>query len=315
MYFKMKYIAFLLVVTGLCLQSCSDGGNESHDKTARVKIKLVDFPGEYQEVNVNIIEVQYRIVPEDADPDTHETIEWTIFDSFTPTEELIDLTDLTGGVSLILADEVLEAGYLSQIRLVLGDGNEIVTDEGTFPLETPSAQQSGLKIQINTLLQAGYSYNIVLDWDVQKSVVNTGNGKYILKPVIRAELEANSGIIEGIVKKEIITKTLIDGTTDQYETVTTYETLVSQEVYLYTFSTLDSDITFDNDFYTSTETNENGMCRFEGIKPGSYKIVIGNSDDSEPTIIFIYESDEITVTEGVIYSGDEHGEIILKLVK
>ena len=38
-----------------------------------------------------------------------------------------------------------------------------------------------------------------MDWDVQKSIVETGSDKYILKPVIRVEAEANTGGIEGIV--------------------------------------------------------------------------------------------------------------------
>lgn len=38
-----------------------------------------------------------------------------------------------------------------------------------------------------------------MDFDASRSIVHTGNGKYILKPVIRTTLEAIGGSIKGFV--------------------------------------------------------------------------------------------------------------------
>ena len=49
-------------------------------------------------------------------------------------------------------------------------------------------------------VQRGILYTILLDFDATKSVVKTGNNKYILKPVIRTVLKAAGGSISGNVK-------------------------------------------------------------------------------------------------------------------
>ena len=91
---------------------------------------------------------------------------------------------------------------LKQFRLVLSDNNTLLLENETTPihLDTPSAQQSGLKLKLDTALEPGFSYTFILDWDVHKSIVKAGNsGKYILKPVIRVNTEVNSGSISGKV--------------------------------------------------------------------------------------------------------------------
>ena len=67
------------------------------------------------------------------------------------------------------------------------------------PLSTPSAQQSGLKLNVHANLVDGIEYKLWLDFDAGRSVVETGNDKYILKPVIRTYSEATSGAIKGSV--------------------------------------------------------------------------------------------------------------------
>lgn len=93
----------------------------------------------------------------------------------------------------------LPSGRISQLRLVLGPNNSIVLNGVNYPLTTPSAQQSGLKLSINANLVAGIDYKIWIDFDAARSIVQTGNGKYILKPVIRTFTQAESGGIKGIV--------------------------------------------------------------------------------------------------------------------
>ena len=94
---------------------------------------------------------------------------------------------------------------IKQVRLVLGDQNSVVVGEDSVSLDTPSAQQSGLKLQVNANLEPGITYDLLLDFDAAKSVVKAGNsGKYILKPVIRTVVEALSGSIQGIVMPDSV---------------------------------------------------------------------------------------------------------------
>jgi hypothetical protein len=85
--------------------------------------------------------------------------------------------------------------------LILGEDNQIVLEDGsTVDLKTPSAQESGLKLDVDADLKAGIPYELVLDFDAARSVVKAGNsGQYILKPVIRTFAKAAGGAIQGVV--------------------------------------------------------------------------------------------------------------------
>ena len=52
-------------------------------------------------------------------------------------------------------------------------------------MDTPSAQQSGLKINLNKILVQDSLNDVLLDFDANESVVEKGNGGYSLKPVVR----------------------------------------------------------------------------------------------------------------------------------
>ena len=198
MKFTKLYFAIIALSVVFCLQSCNEDESKSIEgNNSRLQLKLVDAPGDYLEVNVNIIDVQYNSSEDDEG--------WRSFESFDG-PVIVDLTELIADNSLLLTDEIIEAGMLKQIRLVLGDDNTLVVDEGEIEpgtpidLKTPSAQQSGLKMKLNASLEPGFSYTYILDWDVQKSIVKAGNsGQYILKPVINASAEVNSGSISGNV--------------------------------------------------------------------------------------------------------------------
>jgi hypothetical protein len=110
-----------------------------------------------------------------------------------------NLLDLSNGTSTLIASDILEVSKVEQIRLILGPKNSVLIDNNNYPLSTPSADQSGLKLQLHQTLQQGVLYNVLLDFDANKSIVVTGNGEYTLKPVIRTIETAISGAIKGKV--------------------------------------------------------------------------------------------------------------------
>ena len=163
---KNIFMVAICLFAILGLHSCSDDNPEN---TSRVQLKLIDAPGDYQEVNVEIIDVLYNSTEND------EGWKSITEDDFSPI--IVDLTELIAGNELLLSDVIIPSGMLQQIRLVLGDNNTLVVEGEANPinLDTPSGQQSGLKLKTNTELEPGYSYTFILDWDVQKSVVKAGN--------------------------------------------------------------------------------------------------------------------------------------------
>lgn len=165
--------------------SCTGDSN----KNAFLQVKLTDAPGDYQEVNVDIQDVQVNF-------DANSNSGWKSLDV---KKGVYNLLKFTNGLDTLLGSAELPAGKISQIRLVLGSNNTIKVDDKTYSLTTPSSQQSGLKILVNTEMTAGITYTITLDFDAARSIVKTGSEKYILKPVIHSVVTAQSGAITGVI--------------------------------------------------------------------------------------------------------------------
>ena len=185
----MKKYSFLIgcLVLGITINSCSDdNSNTPTDEKAKLELRLTDAPANFDAVYIDVIGISYKM----------STGDWQ---TYTTVPKVYDLLELNNGVDVVLGNEWLPAGRLEEIRLLLGDKNEIVVDGVRYNLDTPSAQQSGLKIKVHTDLIAGNVYKMWLDFDVAKSIVERGNGTYGLKPVIRAFTELTNGQIEGKV--------------------------------------------------------------------------------------------------------------------
>lgn len=263
---KNLIVIGVAVISIVFIQSCSNS-NENMEGTARVQLKLVDAPGDYLEVNVEIIDIQY------SSSDDEEG--WL---SFTPDSGYpinVDLTELIAGNSLLLTDQIIPSGMLKQARLVLSDNNtlKVEGEEGLISLSTPSAQQSGLKLKLDTELEAGFSYTFILDWNVQESIVKAGNsGRYNLKPVIKVNTEVNSGSIGGKVV-EII------------EEVETAIENITVRVY-----------TTDDVLVTDSLTDVNGDFLIQGLEAGNYILKISQEGYQE------YTTADIVVTVGNIES-------------
>lgn len=194
-----KYPLFLMLfvfVVGFTSCSKDDDSTGNTNGMANVAILLTDAPGDYEEVWVEIEDVMIKTSTEGTDEEGWESLEGV-------KTGRVDLLELTGGIAELLVDTEIPAGFLHQIRLVLGDNNTIKVNNGTaiqeLVLNTPSAEQSGLKIQVDQDLEADTQYTFILDFNVDKSIVATGNGGYNLKPVIRASLEEHSSVINGMV--------------------------------------------------------------------------------------------------------------------
>lgn len=162
------------------MPSCKKDSNKAH-----ISVRLTDAPASYDAVMVDIQGITLM--------DDGGIVE------LNATPGIYNLLDYANGVSTIIATGDLDVGTISQIRLILGSNNSVIVDGVVHPLSTPGAMQSGLKMQVHQVMEAGVSYSILLDFDANQSVVATGNGGYQLKPVIRCIDAAVSGSIRGNV--------------------------------------------------------------------------------------------------------------------
>jgi hypothetical protein len=182
--------AMLLPTSSLLLTSCSENDGPVN-QTARLEVRLTDDPGDYEEVNIDIVDIQINVTD-------NENNGWQSLPNVK--KGVYNLLDLVNDKDTLLVNADIPAGRVQQIRLILGPNNTIRLNDGTLlPLQTPSAQQSGLKLNIHQSVEAGILYTLVMDFDAARSIVTTGNGSYILKPVIRTLLNAAGGSIGGVV--------------------------------------------------------------------------------------------------------------------
>jgi uncharacterized protein with GYD domain len=180
-----RWGAVLAVAT---LAACGGGGGGSASGDGTLRVALTDAPScGYDNVYVTVEKVRVHTAADAADAEGG----WS--EIVLAPARRIDLLALTNGVLEELGSTALPAGDYSQVRLVLASNSTAdpfanavkVTDGALVALDTPSAQQSGLKLQAHFTVEPGQLTDLVLDFDACKSVVKAGNsGKYNLKPVI-----------------------------------------------------------------------------------------------------------------------------------
>jgi len=226
---KKKLYTSLMIAGAmfLGLTSCTKDGNK-----ATLVVHLTDAPANYEEVLIDVQGIQIH----SSLNETEGT--WT---TLPVTAGVYNLLDFRNGLDVLLATAELPVGTISQMRLVLGTNNRIKVGGVYHNLDTPSAQQSGLKFNIHAVLTEGITYDLWIDFDAARSIVAKGNGTYSLKPVIRTFNEAVTGAIKGIVLPVDATATV--------RAIANGDTL-------------------------STIAAADGKFMFKGIEAGSYKMLI-----------------------------------------
>ena len=179
----MKKINVLIcaALLGLTVLSCKKDSTKS---SYPIAIRMTDAPGPYTAVNIDLQGVEITGTG-------GKTVLLNV------NTGIYNLLNFSNGKDTLITSGTLEDAKVEQIRLILGPNNTVVVGNTTYPLSTPSADQSGLKLQVHQTLQAGILYSVLLDFDANKSIVETGNGTYKLKPVIRTIEAAISGAIRG----------------------------------------------------------------------------------------------------------------------
>lgn len=181
-----KIILTLAVCVSLFAFNSCNSDSSSDSGSYSYKVRMTDAPGPFTEVNVDIQAVEV----------TGGNGQTVVLNT---TAGIYNLLDFTNGVDTLIATSTLTNSRVNQIRLILGPNNTVVTNGVSYPLSTPSAEQSGLKLLVNQTLLADIDNNILIDFDANSSIVLTGNGTYKLKPVLRTIVSAISGNITGSI--------------------------------------------------------------------------------------------------------------------
>jgi len=247
---------------------------------ATVSIKLSDPAtcmapnGPYSHVYVTISDVRAHVSATAGDSDSG----WQdLTPNLAKAPVQVDLLGLPNNGCFLasLGDSLqLQAGNYQQIRLILTDStaqvannkctttaNCILVGTTTYPLQLSSETKTGIKIPSGQIANGGFNVaagqtkDLDIDFNTCVSIVQEGNGKYRLKPVLHAgEVSTTSTSINGSVV-DSATGAHISGTAivalEQRDTTTGYDRV-----------------------FMSTLTDSSGNFVFCPLPSGTYDVVV-----------------------------------------
>lgn len=183
----------------LGLASCSKSSSEDAN-SSKLEVRLIDAPGDFRSVVLDVRQIEVHL-KEEKDPDGWKMLGFNA--------QAINVLDYVNGRSALLVSEDFAPGDLKEIRLILGPDNYVIGRDGLrYDLKTPSGQTSGVKLKLDKAsLRQRETFQLLLDFDAAKSIVERGNWKsgddkkerYLLKPVIRVVAQDLRGGLRGTV--------------------------------------------------------------------------------------------------------------------
>lgn len=226
------FTAFLLSLLAGSLFLAGCNVNSSGNSEGTLNVLLTDAPATYEAVYIDIQEVQLNL-------GTEQQEEWLTINS-QPLR--VDLLKLNNGADTLLGTAQLEEGTYNQIRLVLGTNNEVIVDGASNNLTIPSGQESGYKVNLNATVTEDSTHTQIIDFDAARSIAVTGNGQYILNPVLKAFNPDETGALSGQLVPQGV------------------PALVSAQI--------------GDEILATTYVESNGTFLLRGLDPNVYKVLI-----------------------------------------
>jgi len=325
---KYFSIVLVLVVTVICLSGCmcdlvipeSDLNSEATENGSSsptqedgvgagkgtLKIYLTDalekndVHADYENIFISISRIEAHFVETDEEQlDAEDTSEskkgnWQVIAWWNEGEGFeVNLLELEGK-SIFLASALLPSGKYTQLRVFLEDQAIIVVDGEEHELVIPSVGQTGIKLNHPFEITSDQITELTLDFDVDKSIIETGNGDYKLKPVIRIissyspdEGELYLGSIEGLVYNKFDGTEVIEGASVMIEGLI----LPYGETYLGT-----------------TETDSGGSYTISDVPFGVYKVTAIVAGYIESFRNIIIDSEEVITVDFELVPEESEGE-------
>lgn len=222
MTFPKQFILLILLILSNMLAACGGGSGSPDTATGSLSVSLTDAStSKYLAVYVTVDEVQVNRNQEGVNGNSG----WTTV--ATP-KETYNLLKLINGLTAVLGGDELTVGTYHQVRLIIGKiaqsennilgaphpfANYVILNDGMDTIEQlkiPSGFQTGIKLVHNFQVLENQTIELVLDFDACRSVVETGNGKFLLKPTIKIIQTENKTAVFGDVT-DAVTGTPVQG--------------------------------------------------------------------------------------------------------
>lgn len=191
---RTVWSAAALVAASCVAAAC---GNSTGPETARLKVQLTDAPADEIAMAEVWISRIYLQGGDDGEEGGESQGRIDLFNDPSNPHHF-DLLTLRDGITADLTDfeEVASGMYqglrfvVDSARVTLVEGLTFDDGETTAKLITPSAQQSGIKVSLNGMLdvQGGETTTLVVDFDVDRSFVVQSNGPSVRRVIFTPRL-------------------------------------------------------------------------------------------------------------------------------
>ncbi|WP_212003473.1 DUF4382 domain-containing protein [Chitinophaga sp. HK235] len=211
------------LLAAVLLYSCKKDQSSSNEpipqNQQKVSLFLSDDPGLFDKVLLDIRKVEVLVDTcnnkddegwndrdrcwwdEDHDHDRQGRDSCLVWDSLNIHPGVYDLLTLRNGADTLLAGGLVKKGVMKQIRITIGNNNSLVKNSVTYPVASVAGQSKIIvRIRHDEWDEVSSSnLQLWLDFDIQRSIIKTWNGKFILRPYINVFTILKMGSLSGRV--------------------------------------------------------------------------------------------------------------------
>ena len=216
----------------------------------------------------------------------------------------INLLSLQGTLSAdLIDDEVILPGNYDWVRLHVNANYDSILDSyirlddgSTHELNIPSGSQTGLKINTSFELLATEELNLMIDFDLRKSVVLSA-GTYKLRPTLRMVNLNNTNSITGTIDSSLLTGTNCSDTNP----------VTGNSVYVFE----GNDVVADDMDNQNPEPLSSARVKLNS-STGNYEYIIGFVPAGNYTVAFTCQADldDPDSNDNIIFSLTENVTVI-----
>ncbi|MCW3119976.1 MAG: hypothetical protein JWM28_4058 [Chitinophagaceae bacterium] len=229
----------------------------------KISLYLSDDPALFDKVLIDIQSVKVLVDTSAVDSLEHpwrhdhnwddEKDTSVVWQDLTIRPGVYDLLTLRNGADTLLAGGTIPQGKIKRIKITLGSDNSLVKDSVSYPLHLyPGDSVITLKLSGNEFDEylAG-QFQLWLDFNVGKSIINVRNNEFYLRPFIRLFITKVTGSIDGEIKPW-----------DAYAVVSVYN---ADTAYAIPFG--------------------DGKFKVRGLTPGTYTVFVNGSNGYQDTTV------------------------------
>lgn len=188
---KFKSFSILFALAIVILSGC---GSSDDSPKALVNLILVDNPAKWDSVLVEIEGVDVEMLVEGR-----ETSSQTFYLEYKTGDKVIRVSDLVAGRALVIGRDELPLGKIIGLKVRMGTEHTLFQGDKGYGMPLKEISNSIIALDADVDLESGLSYDIILDLDLEASVVQTSATPltFQLSPIFSVIEAAGAGEISG----------------------------------------------------------------------------------------------------------------------